>query len=143
MEQSTLGILSLYALLGMAIAILWLRHQQVLRQRDSIADRVGSLEGDLNSTTQRLDLLSRGVDTVFGETPELHGLLGVHRSLETAESLLFEQAVGVSSSESCASQLTQQGQSSMAGGHNRRGQSDSSFRTRSASGETIFDARRR
>ena len=102
MEQSTLGILSLYALLGMAIAILWLRHQQVLRQRDSIADRVGSLEGDLNSTTQRLDLLSRGVDTVFGETPELHGLLGVHRSLETAESLLFEQAVGVSSSESCA-----------------------------------------
>ena len=102
MEQSTLGILSLYALMGMAIAILWLRHQQVLRQRDSIADRVGSLEGDLNSTTQRLDLLSRGVDTVFGETPELHGLLGVHRSLETAESLLFEQAVGVSSSESCA-----------------------------------------
>ena len=102
MEQSTLGILSLYALLGMAIAILWLRHQQVLRQRDSIADRVGSLEGDLNSTTQRLDLLSRGVDTVFGETPELHGLLGVHRSLETAESLLFEQAVRVSSSESCA-----------------------------------------
>ena len=98
MEQSTLGILSLYALLGMAIAILWLRHQQVLRQRDTIADRVGSLEGDLNSTTQRLDLLSRGVDTVFGETPELHGLLGVHRSLETAESLLFEQAVGVSSS---------------------------------------------
>ena len=102
MEQSTLGILSLYAMLGMAIAILWMRHQQVLRQRDSIADRVGSLEGDLNSTTERLDLLSRGVDTVFGETPELHGLLGVHRSLETAESLLFEQAVGVSSSESCA-----------------------------------------
>ena len=102
MEQSTLGILSLYAMLGMAIAILWMRHQQVLRQRDSIADRIGSLEGDLNSTTERLDLLSRGVDTVFGETPELHGLLGVHRSLETAESLLFEQAVGVSSSESCA-----------------------------------------
>ena len=102
MEQSTLGILSLYALLGMAIGILWLRHQQVLRQRDSIADRVGSLEGDLNATTQRLDLLSRGVDTVFGDTPELHGLLGVHRSLETAESLLFEQEVGVSSSESCA-----------------------------------------
>tara|TARA_B100000029_G_scaffold88823_1_gene78620 strand:- start:276 stop:2573 length:2298 start_codon:yes stop_codon:yes gene_type:complete len=102
MEQSTLGILSLYALLGMAIAILWLRHQQVLRQRDTIADRVGSLEGDLNATSARLDLLSRGVDTVFGETPELHGLLGVHRSLETAESLLFEQAVGVSSSESCA-----------------------------------------
>lgn len=102
MEQSTLGILSLYALLGMAIAILWLRHQQVLRQRDSIADRVGSLEGDLNATSARLDLLSRGVDTVFGETPELHELLGVHRSLETAESLLFEQAVGVSSSESCA-----------------------------------------
>lgn len=102
MEQSTLGILSLYALLGMAIGILWLRHQQVLRQRDSIAGRVGSLEGDLNATTQRFDLLSRGVDTVFGETPELHGLLGVHRSLETAESLLFEQEVGVSSSESCA-----------------------------------------
>ena len=71
MEQSTLGILSLYAMLGMAIAILWMRHQQVLLQRDSIADRVGSLEGDLSSTTERVDLLSRGDDTVFG-LPLIH-----------------------------------------------------------------------
>lgn len=102
MEQSTMGILALLGLLGLANWILWMRHQQVMRQRDRMVNRVGYLEGDLTATSQRLDLLSRGVDTVFGHTPELHGLLGIHRSLETAESLLFDQGVEVSSSESCA-----------------------------------------
>ena len=92
----------MYGFLALSIWILWMRHQQVLSQRDRMVDRVGFLEGDLTATSQRLDLLSRGVDTVFGETPELHGLLGVHRSLETAESLLFDQGIEVSSSESCA-----------------------------------------
>ncbi len=102
MEQSTMAILAMYGFLALSIWILWMRHQQVLSQRDRMVDRVGYLEGDLTATSQRLDLLSRGVDTVFGETPELHGLLGVHRSLETAEALLFDQGVEVSSSESCA-----------------------------------------
>jgi len=102
MEQSTMGLLAVYAFLGLLILTLWMRHQQVVSQRDRIASRIGTLEGDLNSTTHRLDLLSRGVDTVLGETPEVQGLLKVHQSLETTENLLFQQSIGISSSESCA-----------------------------------------
>ena len=102
MEQSTLGVLALYALLGFALLTLWLRHQAVLRQRERMRDKMGSLQGDLSDTSQCLDLLSRGVDTVLSETPEVHGLLDAHKSLESAETLLFEQDVNVSSSESVA-----------------------------------------
>ena len=102
MEQSTSIILALYGLVGIALATLWLRHQSVLRQRDEMHTKLGNLQGNLASTSNRLDLLSRGVDTILGETPEVHELLGVHKSLESAESLLFEQDVTISSSESCA-----------------------------------------
>jgi len=102
MEQSTLTILALYGLFGIALATLWLRHQSVLRQREQMQIRLGNLQGNLTNTSNRLDLLSRGVDTILGETPEVHELLAVHRSLESAESLLFEQDVTISSSESCA-----------------------------------------
>ena len=102
MEQATAGILALYALLGLTILALWLRHQSVLRQRDKMMNKMGNLQTDLSVTTQRLDLLSRGVDTILGETPQVHNLLGVHRKLESAENLLFDQGVAVSSSESCA-----------------------------------------
>ena len=63
---------------------------------------MGTLQGDLSDTSQRLDLLSRGVDTVLSETPGMQGLLEAHKSLESAETLLFEQDVNVSSSESVA-----------------------------------------
>ena len=102
MEQSTLTILALYGLFGIALATLWLRHQSVLRQREQMQIHLGNLQGNLTNTSNRLDLLSRGVDTILGETPEVHELLAVHRSLESAESLLFEQDVTISSSESCA-----------------------------------------
>ena len=102
MEQSTSIILALYGLVGIALATLWLRHQSVLRQRDEMRAKLGNLQGNLASTANRLDLLSRGVDTILGETPEVHELLSVHKSLESAESLLFEQDVTISSSESCA-----------------------------------------
>ena len=102
MEQSTLTILALYALFGIALATLWLRHQSVLKQREQMQIRLGDLQGNLASTSNRLDLLSRGVDTILGETPEVHELLSVHKSLESAELLLFEQDVTISSSESCA-----------------------------------------
>ena len=102
MEQSTLTILALYALFGIALATLWLRHQSVLKQREQMQIRLGDLQGNLASTSNRLDLLSRGVDTILGETPEVHELLSVHKSLESAELLLFEQNVTISSSESCA-----------------------------------------
>ena len=81
MEQATAGILALYALLGLTILALWLRHQSVLRQRDKMMNKMGNLQTDLSVTTQRLDL-SRGVDTILGETPQVHNLLGVHRKLE-------------------------------------------------------------
>ena len=102
MEDSTLGVLVLYALLGLALLTLWLRHQAVLRQRERMRDKMGALQGDLSDTSQRLDLLSRGVDTVLSETPGMQGLLEAHKSLESAETLLFEQDVNVSSSESVA-----------------------------------------
>ena len=102
MEQSTSIILALYGLVGIALATLWLRHQSVLKQRNEMQIKLGDLQGNLASTANRLDLLSRGVDTILGETPEVHELLSVHKSLESAESLLFEQDVTISSSESCA-----------------------------------------
>ncbi len=102
MEQSTSIILALYGLVGIVLATLWLRHQSVLKQRDEMRNKLGKLQGNLVSTSNRLDLLSRGVDTILGETPEVHELLSVHKSLESAESLLFEQDVTISSSESCA-----------------------------------------
>ncbi|MDC0851866.1 tetratricopeptide repeat protein [Euryarchaeota archaeon] len=94
--------MALYALFGIALATLWLRHQSVLKQREQMQIRLGDLQGNLASTSNRLDLLSRGVDTILGETPEVHELLSVHKSLESAELLLFEQDVTISSSESCA-----------------------------------------
>tara|TARA_B110000014_G_C20116850_1_gene590115 strand:+ start:486 stop:2780 length:2295 start_codon:yes stop_codon:yes gene_type:complete len=102
MNQTTAGILALYGILGVTVLALWLRHRSVLGQRDKMMNRMGALQTNLTDTTQRLDLLSRGVDTILGETPEVRNLLGVHRKLESAENLLFDQGVAVSSSESCA-----------------------------------------
>nr|MCS5529852.1 hypothetical protein [Candidatus Poseidoniales archaeon] len=102
MEDSTLGVLAMYALLGLALLTLWLRHRALLRQRERMREKMGTLQGDLSDTSQRLDLLSRGVDTVLSESPGMQGLLDAHKSLESAETLLFEQDVNVSSSESVA-----------------------------------------
>ena len=102
MDQTTAGILALYGILGVTVLALWLRHRSVLSQRDRMMNRMGDLQTNLSDTTQRLDLLSRGVDTILGETPEVRNLLGVHRKLESAENLLFDQGIAVSSSESCA-----------------------------------------
>ena len=97
-----MGVIAAYALLGMALLTLWLRHQAVLRQRERMREKMGTLQGDLSDTSQRLDLLSRGVDTVLSETPEVQGLLDAHKSLESAEDLLFQQEINVSSSEAVA-----------------------------------------
>ena len=102
MDQTTAGILALYGILGVTVLALWLRHRSVLNHRDRMMSRMGTLQSNLTDTTQRLDLLSRGVDTILGETPEVRNLLAVHRKLESAENLLFDQGVAVSSSESCA-----------------------------------------
>ena len=74
----------------------------MLRQRKRLALKLGSMKGNLADTSERLDLLSRGVDTILSDAPEVHNLLGVHKSLEAAESLLFNQGIPVSNSESCA-----------------------------------------
>ena len=97
-----MAILTLYGVLSVALFALWLKHKSVLRQREMMRDKLGSVEGNLNETSQRLDLLSRGVDTILSGTPQVHGLLGVHRSLESAEGLLFNQGIPISNSESCA-----------------------------------------
>ena len=93
-----MAILSLYGVLSIALFALWLKHKSVLRQRERMMDKLGSVRGNLSETTQRLDLLSRGVDTILSDAPEVHDLLEVHRSLESAESLLFNQGIPVSNS---------------------------------------------
>ena len=97
-----MAILTLYGLLSIALLALWIKHQTVIRQRHKLAAKLGSMRGNLSETTDRLDLLSRGVDTILSDAPEVHDLLAVHRSLESAESLLFNQGIPISNSESCA-----------------------------------------
>jgi len=97
-----MAILTLYGALSITLLALWIRHKSVLRQRKRLALKLGSMKGNLNETSERLDLLSRGVDTILSDAPEVHDLLGVHKSLEAAESLLFNQGIPVSNSESCA-----------------------------------------
>ena len=102
MQQTTMAILTLYGALSITLLALWIRHKSVLRQRKRLALKLGSMKGNLADTSERLDLLSRGVDTILSDAPEVHNLLGVHKSLEAAESLLFNQGIPVSNSESCA-----------------------------------------
>lgn len=102
MQQTTMAILTLYGALSITLLALWFRHKSVLRQRKRLALKLGSIKGNLTETSERLDLLSRGVDTILSDAPEVHDLLGVHKSLEAAESLLFNQGIPVSNSESCA-----------------------------------------
>ena len=102
MQDTTMAILTLYGILSLALFALWIKHQSVLRQRHKMAAKLGSMRGSLSDTSDRLDLLSRGVDTILSDAPEVHDLLGVHRSLESAESLLFNQGIPISNSESCA-----------------------------------------
>ena len=51
MDQTTAGILALYAILGVTVLALWLRHRSVLRQRDRMMYRMGDLQSDLSDTT--------------------------------------------------------------------------------------------
>jgi len=102
MQDSTMAVLTLYGVLSIALFVLWLKHKSVLKQREKMMSRLGSVKGNLSETTQKLDLLSRGVDTILSDSPQVQNLLGVHRSLESAESLLFNQGIPISNSESCA-----------------------------------------
>ena len=95
-------VMTLYGILAVTLFILWIKHKSVLRQRQKLASKIGSMEGNLVHTSEQLDLLSRGVDTILSDAPEVHELLGVHKSLEAAESLLFNQGIPVSNSEACA-----------------------------------------
>ena len=102
MEDSTLAIFTLMGALGILFSTLWIKHKSVLRQRRKIIQKLGLVQDNLSETSNQLDLLSRGVDTILSETPKVRGLLGVHQSLESAEALLFNQEIPISNSESCA-----------------------------------------
>ena len=78
MQQTTMAILTLYGALSITLLALWIRHKSVLRQRKRLALKLGSMKGNLTETSERLDLLSRGVDTILSDAPEVHDLLGVH-----------------------------------------------------------------
>ncbi len=81
MQDSTMAILTLYGILSLALLALWLKHKSVLSQRKRMADKLGSMKGNLSETSERLDLLSRGVNTILSDAPEVQDLLSVHRSL--------------------------------------------------------------
>ncbi len=102
MQQTTVAVLSLYGVLALTLLGLWLKHKSVLKQREKMHARLGSMKGDLSATSKQLDLLSRGVETILSDSPEVHELLGVHQSLESAESLLFNQGIPISNSEAVA-----------------------------------------
>ena len=91
MQDTTMALLSLYGVLSIALLLLWIKHKTVRKQRDRIAVKLGSMKGNLSDTSDRLDLLSRGVDTILSDSPRVHDLLSVHKALESAESLLFNQ----------------------------------------------------
>ena len=71
MQSTTMAILTLYGVLGVALFALWLKHKSVIRQKERMRDKLGSVEGNLTETSQRLDLLSRGVDTILSGTPHV------------------------------------------------------------------------
>ena len=93
---------TVYGILLIGFASLWLKHKNMLRKSRKFHTRLGSLQGSLNEKATTLDLLSRGVDTILSDSPKVHDLLNVHHSLENAENLLLNQGFAISSSESCA-----------------------------------------
>ncbi len=97
-----MAVLTLYGVLALTMFGLWLKHRSVLIQREKMHARLGSMKGDLSATSKQLDLLSRGVETILSDSPEVHELLTVHQSLESAESLLFNQGIPISNSEAVA-----------------------------------------
>jgi tetratricopeptide (TPR) repeat protein len=102
MESSTMAVVTVYAILIIALTTLWLKHKSMMNKSKKFHSRMGLLQGNLNETSNSLELLSRGVNTILSDAPEVHGLLDVHKSLENAEKLLFNQNFSISSSESCA-----------------------------------------
>ena len=95
-------LLTVYGVVSIAFLALWIKHRSVSLYNQKMAVKLGSMKGNLSDTSDKLDLLSRGVDTILSDAPEVHNLLSVHRSLESAESLLFNQGIPISNSESCA-----------------------------------------
>tara|TARA_B100001250_G_scaffold21240_1_gene17975 strand:+ start:10514 stop:12781 length:2268 start_codon:yes stop_codon:yes gene_type:complete len=93
---------TVYGILLIAFATLWLKHKSILKKSRKFHTRLGSLQGSLNDKATSLDLLSRGVNTILSDSPRVHDLLDVHHSLENAENLLLNQGFAISSSESCA-----------------------------------------
>ena len=93
---------TVYGILLIAFATLWLKHKRILKKSRKFHTRLGSLQGSLNDKATSLDLLSRGVNTILSDSPRVHDLLDVHHSLENAENLLLNQGFAISSSESCA-----------------------------------------
>ena len=95
MESSTMTLATVYGVLLIGFASLWLKHKNMLRKSRKFHTRLGSLQGSLNEKATSLDLLSRGVDTILSDSPRVHGLLNVHHSLENAENLLLNQGFAI------------------------------------------------
>ena len=60
-------VMTLYGILSITLFVLWIKHKSVLRQRQKLASKIGSMKGNLVQTSEKLDLLSR-VSTPFFPT---------------------------------------------------------------------------
>ncbi|GIS29508.1 MAG: hypothetical protein Ct9H90mP1_2360 [Methanobacteriota archaeon] len=63
-------VMTLYGILSITLFVLWIKHKSVLRQRQKLASKFGSMKGNLVQTSEKLDLLSRGVDTILSDAPK-------------------------------------------------------------------------
>ncbi|GIS50397.1 MAG: hypothetical protein Ct9H90mP24_6890 [Methanobacteriota archaeon] len=65
MQETTMVVMTLYGILSITLFVLWIKHKSVLRQRQKLASKIGSMKGNLVQTSEKLDLLSRGSTPFF------------------------------------------------------------------------------
>ena len=69
MQETTMLLLTVYGVVSIAFLALWIKHRSVSLYNQKMAVKLGSIKGNLSDTSDKLDLLSRGVDTILSDAP--------------------------------------------------------------------------